>query len=298
MKLKEEIRQREIIKKQVDLQTADEVKAQMEYNRKMKQEHFNRTRKEEDEELTRLRMEIEREEQIENNRRHDAYQRGREVLQFNAENRKYRYEEVQVEKERDAILLDYALRKEKEAEAAEEAKRNANKQASLQFKKYLEDQMIKEAEDTAFMDEVIKREEERVWKARDDALKARQDARDYLMKQVDEGRQVQIRAKKELVEQERAEGTKFASKFIEDAKEAVLKEKLEAEKRKQVNIGNNERLMQQIEYRKQKEELERQEIYLADKQMKYVERQHQQKLAEQGGAIRTFRPLQKNNWYS
>lgn len=158
--------------------------------------------------------------------------------------------------------------------------------------------MIKEAEDTAFMDEVIKREEERVWKARDDALQARQDARDYLMRQVDEGRQVQIRERKALSEVDKIEGAKFAAKFIEDAKDAVQKEKLAAEKRKQTNIANNEKLMQQIEYRKQKEELERQEIYLADKQMKYIERQHQQKLAEQGGAVRTFRPLQKNSWYT
>jgi hypothetical protein len=59
----------------------------------------------------------------------------------------------------------------------EEMKKNADREAALQYRKYLEELMVKEAEDTAFVDEVRKREEERVWKARDDALNAREEAR-------------------------------------------------------------------------------------------------------------------------
>jgi hypothetical protein len=87
------------------------------------------------------------------------------------------------------------LKKEREAQEAEEAKKHANRQAALEYKKYLEEQMVRDAGDAAHLDEMRRVEEEKVWKARDDALAARQAARDYLLKMVDEGRQEQIRYK-------------------------------------------------------------------------------------------------------
>jgi hypothetical protein len=105
--------------------------------------------------------------------------------------------EKQLSKAQDLALLRFALAKEKEAQAAEEAKKHANRQAAREYKKYLEEQMVRDAEDTAGLDEIRRKEEEKVWRARDDALNARQAARDYLMKMVDEGRQEQIRLRHE-----------------------------------------------------------------------------------------------------
>jgi hypothetical protein len=220
------------------------------------------------------------------------------VLEYNAAYRMVRDEESRVEREQDAILLDYALRKEHETEAAEEAKRNADRHAAMKYRRYLEEQMIKEAEDTAFVDEIRKREEEKVWKARDDALQARDDARQQLMREVDAGRQEQIRYKQQLSQVEGADGQIFAAKFIDDAKVALRQEQLEKDKRRQVSVQNQGQLNEQIAYRRYKEEIERQEAYLAEKQMKYIERQHQQRLADQAGTVRGHRPLMKNNWYS
>ena len=158
--------------------------------------------------------------------------------------------------------------------------------------------MVKEAEDTAFVDEVRKREEEKVWKARDDALKAREDARQYLMQMVDEGRQEQIRHKHLQEEQEAREGQAFAKKFLSEAEEAMRQEQLAAAKRHQIEVENQKRLLDQVAYRRQVEDRERQEAYLADKQMQHMERLHQQRLAEQAGTVRGFRPLLKNQWYT
>lgn len=194
--------------------------------------------------------------------------------------------------------MDYALRKEHESEAAEEAKRNADRNAAIKYRRYLEEQMVKEAEDTAFVDEIRKREEEKVWKARDDALQAREDARNQLMHMVDEGRQEQIRYKQLHAQSESAEGQIFARKFIDDAQEALRKEQAEKEARRHVSMQNQHQLNEQIAYRRYKEEMEQQEAYLAEKQMKYIERQHQQRLAEQAGTVRGNYPLKKNNWYS
>ena len=245
-----------------------------------------------------LREEIEREEKLQRDRHDAAYARGRAVLEFNAAYRVVKEEEDGIEREQDAILLDYALRKERATEAAEEEKRNADRQAAMKYRRYLEEQMVKEAEDTMFVDEIRKREEEKVWKARDDALQARDDARNYLMKMVDEGRQEQIRYKQQFSTVEAAEGQIFAKKFIDDAQEALRKEQDERDKRRQVSVQNQARLNEQIDYRRYKEEMEQQEAYLAEKQMKYMERQHQQRLAEQAGSVRGHRPLMKNNWYS
>jgi hypothetical protein len=231
-------------------------------------------------------------------RREEAHSRGREIVEFNKENKRIRDQEAEIEKEQNAILLDYALRKEAEQIAIEEAKRNANRESAMKYKKYLEEQMIKEAEDTAFLDEVRRREEEKVWKARDDALKAREDARRYLMQMVDQGRQEQIRYRHEQTIREKEDDKKFLYKFAVDNEEGRRKDEAERERRRNENLANNQELQKQIEIRKMREELERQEAYLADKEMKYREKVHQQKLAEQAGSVRLQYPLQKNNWFT
>lgn len=238
------------------------------------------------------------EEQIQKRRQEQERARGREIRRLNEEHKLLAAEQQYVQREQDGILLEYALRKERDANEAEEAKRAANRQAAVQYRKYLEEQMVKEAEDSAFMDEVCKREEERVWKARDDALQARQDARDALMRMVDEGRQEQIRSKHEMVQKEREEGKIFASRFLEEAKIGLERDKAQMVQRRQQNVENQQQLAQHIAIRREQEELQKQEAFLADKHMKYKERLHQQKLAEQGGALRTNFPLKSGQWYS
>lgn len=291
-------KEKQDLKHKIDLETNEQVKAQIQFNFRARQEHMLKTQKEEEEELARLRAEIEREESMQKQRHDVAYQRGREAMQFNIENKKIKDAEQLITKTQDKILLDYAMRKEAEAAMQEEMKRNADKDAAIQYQKYLEELMVKEAEDTAFVDEINKREEEKVWKARDDALKAREDARQYLMQAVDEGRQQQIRSKREALDKEKQEGQLFAQKFLDEAAEAIQREREAAAMRSMKNVDNRSQLQQQIDYRKYKEEMEKQETYLADKQTQYMEKLHQQKLMEQGGMVRDRRPLKKNSWYS
>ena len=198
----------------------------------------------------------------------------------------------------DIALLKYALAKEREQQEAEEAKKNANRQAAKEYKKYLEEQMIRDAEDNANLDEMRKREEEKVWKARDDAMAEREAARNHLMRMVDEGRQEQIRLKKQQEEEEIENEKVWSEKFLKEAEEGVLREKAEAEARRRIAQQNQERLRDQINYRAQKEEREKQDEYLENKHMRRKEALHQQKLAEQGGVARTFRPLKQSQWYS
>jgi hypothetical protein len=245
-----------------------------------------------------LRDEIEAEEQLQRRRIEDAHSRGREVMRFNLAEKEQMVAESYIEREQDAILLDYALRKEREAIALEEEKRNADRKAALQYRKYLDEQMVKEAEDSAFIDEVRKREEEKVWKAREEVLQAREDARAQLMKMVDEGRQEQIRYKEDQLRREKLEDSKFVKKFMDDATEGVRQERDAQNRRRQIQVDNNVQLMKQMDQRRYKEEMVKQEEYLADKQMQYRERLHQQKLAEQAGTVRLNFPTKKSQWYS
>jgi hypothetical protein len=231
-------------------------------------------------------------------RREEAHERGRDVVEFNKETKKIRDAESSIDKEQNAILLEYALRKESEQIATEEAKKHANREAALKYKKFLEEQMVKEAEDTAFLDEVRKREEEKVWKARDDALKARDDARNYLMQMVDEGRQEQIHHRHEQTVREKEHDKIFLEKFARDNEDSIRQEKEAVERRRDHSVQNKQELMTQILAKRHQEDLKKQEEYLADKQMQYRERLHQQRLAEQAGSIRLQYPLQKNNWYT
>jgi hypothetical protein len=219
-------------------------------------------------------------------------------LQQNAKVRSILDEEARLRKAQDAALLRFALAKERAQIEKEEAQLAANRQAALGYKKYLEDQMKKDAEDTAVLDEMRRREEEKVWKARDDALKAREDARNYLMKLVDEGRQEQMRVKAQQLVDQKIIDVEWSRKFIKDAEEGVLREKQAAERRKQIAIENNMHLVDQINHRKEREEREKQNEYLENKHMERMERLHMQKLKEQGGVARTFRPLQASKWYS
>jgi len=286
------------LRRQIDAETSAHIRSQIEKNAQLKEEFNRKKLQEEQDDLNKLREEIEATERAQRERQEAEYARGRSVLEYNAAYKEVRQEEDRIDREQDAILLDYALRKERATEAAEEEKRNADRYAAMKYRKYLEEQMVKEAEDTAFVDEIRKREEEKVYKARDDALQAREDARNYLMKMVDEGRQEQIRYRQQNAQVEAAEGQVFARKFIDDAQEALRKEQEDRERRRQVSVKNQGELNEQIAYRRYKEEMEQQENYLAEKQMKYMERQHQQRLAEQAGSVRGWRPLMKNNWYS
>eukprot|EP01039_Chlorochromonas_danica_P001728 gene1728-1888_t len=285
-------------KQRLEKETSQAIRKQIEDNEKLREEYYWKRMAEDEEELTRLRQEMEEEDRLQRQRLQESYSRGKEILAFNAENKKIKEEEGLIDREQDAILLDYALRKEQEAIAEEEAKRIADREAAKVYRKYLEEQMVKEAEDTAFVDEIRRQEEEKVWKARDEALRAREDARNYLMQMVDHGRQEQIHYKRHQEVLEKEQDAVFARRFLDEAQEAMRKEKEEAEARRRQALSNSERLNQQIAQRRQREALERQEAYLAEKQMKYMERVHQQRLAEQAGTIRVNFPLQKPNWYS
>src|SRR3546814_2379331 len=88
-----------------------------------------------------------------------------------------------------------------------------------EYKSYLEEQLKKDAEDNAWVDEVRRREEEKVHQQREDMLRKREEARARLMVLVDQGRREQLHAQRRLREQELREEEAWAAKFIERSEE-------------------------------------------------------------------------------
>ena len=92
----------------------------------------------------------------------------------------------------------------------------------------------------------------------------------------------QIRLKAEKLLKEKYESDMFSQQFIQNARDSVEQERREAERRKQLNLDNANQLQEHIMIRRQQEELERQNVYLQQKEMEYMEKLHAEKLRNQG----------------
>ena len=259
---------------------------QMEFNEKQRQERYDLTQREDEKEIQECRDAINAEQEKLRKIREEAYQRGKAVQVFNATYKDIAKEKERVAADQDKILLDYALENERLQIKAENDKRKAGAEAAKQYRKYLEALMVKEAEDTSFVDEANQREFEKVQKARDDALQAREDARAHLMELVKAGRKEQIIYKQQKEKEEKEADVLYASKFAGEIAAGKAMDAAAVTARRAKAQMNSELLNEQIAERERQEKLRRQEIYLEEKRMKHVERKHHQHLATQKGSVR------------
>lgn len=279
-----------------NMDTAQGIMDQIAYNDAQRDTNWRMQQEADDQEIRECNEAIALENAKQQARHDEAHRRGRETAEFNKTFKIIAAEEAAREREQNAILLKYAMDTDAARIAEEEGQKAAWAAAARQQRKYLEELMVKEAEDNSFVDEINKREAEKVWKARDDALQAREDARTYLMNLVRAGREEQIAAKKEKFRREKEADVLYASKFIDDVKEGLEIDKRAVDSRRDKAVDNNVKLQQQIEWRRMQEERTKQDAYLEDKRMRYIERQHQERLAMQGGAVRTQFPLKKSDY--
>jgi cilia- and flagella-associated protein 53 len=274
------------VRAEANARTARGLQEQMEERKKQYEDRYNRMMQEAAEESAECNAAIQEDRDKQNRLRQEAVERGRQVQEFNRKYKDLADQKAAIEAHQDAVLLQNALKLEKEQIEFEQAKQREGAEAAKQYRKYLEQMMVKEAEDTGFQDEMNRREFEKVQKARDDTLQARQDARDYLMKLVHEGREEQIAYKKAQEIKEREEGKAFANKFLENMKSGIAKDKQVAEERRARNINNRQKLQEQMMEQEAAKLAARQEVFLEDKKMRFIENKHREKLARQGGVVR------------
>lgn len=291
--LSEADRQKQSKRAENNRKTAEGILNQIENRSKENLDRYNRNMSEANEELAANNAAIAEERAREAAKKQAEINRGKEVLAFNAAFQLQSKEKAKVEFQQDTILLNHALELEREQIKREDDKKKAAAEAAKQYRKYLEVLMIKEKEDTGFVDEMNKREAEKVQKARDDALQARQDARDYLMKKVAEGRAQQIEDKIKATQREKEEDKIYAKKFLEDMKKGVEMDRAAEALRRQRNVENNNMLLSQIAAQEERKELAKQDVYLEEKRMQLIEKKHRSRLESQGGMLRLNFPKRR-----
>eukprot|EP00622_Pseudochattonella_farcimen_P006251 FR742031.1.p1 GENE.FR742031.1~~FR742031.1.p1 ORF type:complete len:216 (+),score=51.57 FR742031.1:38-649(+) len=203
-----------------------------------------------------------------------------------------------MEKAEDLMLLRYALDKEKADEEFELRKKLQERDATKQFQEFLRVQMAKEAEDTAQVDELTKAAEEAIWEKKEAEQRKQREAREYLMAEVDRGRQQQIKGKFQSGRLDLEDDVLVGAKFKEQQKQL---DQIELEKeaaRKQARIDNMLGIRAQAAMKDKSRMKEEQTKFLSTKLMNKMEEEHGKKLALQAGVARTFYPIKQTQWYT
>lgn len=253
--------------------------AQIEQRRQL--EKF-RDRLADEAEIRDCRAALAKEEEDQRRRTEEAREQGMEILRLNAGIKAATMAEKKIQKQQDQALLQYALAKERESQAAEIEKKQANIEAAANYREYLKEATAKRAEDSGLVDRMRQAEENKVLKARDDALQAREEARTTLMRNVDRGRQEQQQAKQQALLAEKAQEQALADRMMDDAKRAIEQERAAVVARRLIMEENQRALADQIKAKEDREIQAKQEAYLAEKIKMRQEQMQKQRFSGSG----------------
>ena len=196
------------------------------------------------------------------------------------------------------MLLNYALLKESQDDAKEAAKRAGEKEMMKKYQAYLKAQMIKEKEDNTAVDAQRKILENRIWEAKEREQTMQVEAREFLMKQVDEGRKAQMADARLKLEDDRIAGLREVEEYnaanaavnkLEDDKAAMLQT---------MRMENMYGIKRQQAQKRVIQAREKQQEYLDSKTLVRHEKDHMEMLGKQAGSVRLYYPLQQTNWYT
>ncbi|CAM9314162.1 unnamed protein product [Ascophyllum nodosum] len=276
----------------------NDLNTQVAYNAERRRQFWEQTSRDDKKELDELRAIVRDEEEKAEARRRDAYARGAEMCEINKARMEMRAVAAKEARERELVLLDYAMKKDTAGEAEDRAKREEEKKVLRQYNDYLKEQMKKEAEDEAEYDAIRQKAEARIWDERDAQLKAQRDAREALMKQVHLGRQEQMRLKTLREMEDLAADAEQARHDKRTFLEEEERENQREIRKHQELLDNGKLLRNQMKDRNAQTEKLRQEEYLAVKQMEAYGRLHQERLDQQAGRVIMYHPLKHTQWYT
>ncbi|CAM9425586.1 unnamed protein product [Chrysoparadoxa australica] len=280
----------EVMKADLDLQ--------VQYHQLKKQDLWKREALEEKAELEQIRQELDEEARVQQEKKMQAHEAGKAVAAYNEKRLSLREQQAAEERERDVLLLKYAMAKAAAGDEEERRKKEAEKEAMRKYNEYLKEQAVKEQEDQSANEAIRREAEDRIWRERDRQQQAQLDARNALLKECHEARMTQVQIKQRLQEQalkldaQQAEVDRL--EFIKgEERERELQEKKRRELLDQAAI-----LREQVEARRKAKEAEKQEEYLQIKQMEAFERRHKARLASQAGVVTMKHPRPHTQWYS
>lgn len=203
-----------------------------------------------------------------------------------------------VQRERDLLTLDYELALQKQQDDKDRAKIEEENERNQRFKKYLDGFEKLKGADEAKIEAVRAKLENRIWEERDRAFQAEIDARTYLRKQVDLGRQQQIRDK---IAAEKFSTSHYGAeiKAIEDGQRAANEEgDRRAAFAKEAAYANVGKLRLQIERNKKVRAEEKQQEFLDAKYIEKIEKEHAHIVANEGGRCNIHHPIKSMKWFT
>mmetsp|Transcript_39775 Transcript_39775/g.47796 ORF Transcript_39775/g.47796 Transcript_39775/m.47796 type:complete len:477 (-) Transcript_39775:389-1819(-) len=228
----------------------------------------------------------------------ESRERGRKMLELNTARYQQRIEVKARERENDLVLLKYALKKESDSTDCNKSKKENEKKLSREYEAFLKDQMQKEKDENLKVDDIRATEMEKIWVKRDEALQAQADARGNLLKEVQKGRQEQMRIKI-LVEEEEKEASAEQARFV------AQKLKVEEENERDENSRNKVKTVERMrankylaDHNRQQEQAKESEKYHLRKKMQEAETKRQMRLDQLKCNPVAYYPLKNTNWYT
>ena len=271
---------------------------QVELKKKRYRAREERMKKEAEEELAEWKIAVDAEAKKQIDLRDAARARSADVMGFNSvfDQKKEVFKKEQLR--RDKLTLQYELDLQKAQDDKDAAKIQAEKELNARFKKYLDGFEKLKGADEAKIEAVRRKLENRIWEERDRAFQAEIDAREYLRKQVDLGRQQQIRDK---IAAEKFSTSHYGAEIA--AIEAAQKKANDEDDRrqayqKQAAIDHQSKLRLQIERNKVRRAEEKQAEFLEKKYIEKVEAEHAYIVANEGGRCNIHHPIKSMKWFT
>lgn len=257
-----------------------------------------RAKEEAEAELVEWRAAIEAEEAEQARLKEDARRRGLEVLEKNKLMLGKNGLIAQAERAEDLTLLKYQLELERAADGADADKAAHEKEMAARYKADLDGFEKRVQQESADVDAERLKLENRIWDKKNAEQQANDDARAFLMAQVDAGRQQQIADARALAVLDKSTWADEIQAIKDQQDEVNAEEDRKAEMHRQAALANQAGILAQIELNKQKRQAEDQAAFLEAKLQEKVSTDYSTMVAGQGGRVNFHHPLQSTNWYS
>ena len=173
-----------------------------------------------------------------------------------------RYAKIEEEeKALDMALLKQALAEEEAKKKREAAQKAAAADENRRFQEFLKQQMVKEAQDSSHLDNILARENDLAWAKREEKWNREAAAREKLRQEVEKSRQVQLAVGHERNEEEEAAKKAEVARLRRLHEEGLRDDRMKREQRDEELARYRAQLTQQVAMRENAAKAVRDEEY-------------------------------------
>eukprot|EP01006_Ploeotia_vitrea_P066463 TRINITY_DN95018_c0_g1_i1.p1 TRINITY_DN95018_c0_g1~~TRINITY_DN95018_c0_g1_i1.p1 ORF type:complete len:486 (+),score=83.12 TRINITY_DN95018_c0_g1_i1:42-1499(+) len=278
--------------KKMNIQLRDNLSRQLDiYNRAKAEE---KALKEEEDRIYKeqIQLQLAMDAQREKERRAERVALGRRNKEFNVALRKQKEESAKKEKDEDIKLLNDLLTKIRDEEARDQEMKVHMRKEALEYMEALRDQMGQDAENDAELERLWAQENEKEWAKREARWKADQEARENLLKEVFEERQLQLELKRRNMERSKQNKADERAAMLAEM-EALMNIEQEKKAHQRQNALDQKRdLDKQVAYHQRMAENERLAVKMEKAAAELVEAEFRERVQRQLDEVEANKPKQ------